>query len=235
MEDNSKLARYAALVKARKACRVCTGLTNPSDCDGGVFDCAEIGAWSLWQGNLDAELMVIGQDWGDVAWFRRASGLPTSTSTTNKTLVDLLVAAGVRITLPRESSGPGALFFTNALLCLKEGGGQAAVKAEWFRNCGSLFLRPLIDLVLPKAVVCLGDRAYQAVLASYRLRPRRFRTAVESESPDVLPGGISVFAVYHCGARILNTHRRLAEQRKDWERIGRFFSRGAEVIASRAT
>lgn len=45
-----KKARYHALVKARKMCRVCSDLTNPSVYEGGAFDCEAIGAWSQWQG-----------------------------------------------------------------------------------------------------------------------------------------------------------------------------------------
>ena len=111
----------SALVEARKACRACTGLTNPSVCHGGVFDCDEIGAWSRWQGNRDAELMVIGQDWGDVARFVRERGGSTNTSKTNMTLVKLLGSIGFLIQLPRETSHRGLVFLTNALLCLPSG------------------------------------------------------------------------------------------------------------------
>jgi DNA polymerase len=224
-DSQVKRARYNALVEARKACRACAGLTNPSVCHGGTFDRDEVGAWSRWQGNLDANLMVIGQDWGDVAWFVREAGCSTSTSQTNRTLVKLLGDAGFEVKLPCESSGRGALFFTNAVLCLKEGGAQARVRDECFRNCGTRFLRPLIDLIRPRVVACLGERAYRAVLTSCGLRPGKFREAVESESPVDLPGGVSVFAVYHCGARILNTHRRFSAQRDDWRRIGKFLAR----------
>src|SRR5262245_13926362 len=86
---------------------------TPSVCHGGDFDCDEIGAWSKWQGNLNAELMVVGQDWGDVGWFVRERGGSTSTSHTNKTLVKLLGSIGLNIELPRDSSGRGTLFLTN--------------------------------------------------------------------------------------------------------------------------
>lgn len=75
---------YAALVRRRKACR---SLTNPGKCEGGIQDSDQIGPWSLWQGNLSADLLVVGQDWGDtrstngsilglVAQFRQETGGP---------------------------------------------------------------------------------------------------------------------------------------------------------------
>ena len=81
-----KKAKYDALIEARKSCRACVDLVNPSICQDGALDCNAIGAWSKWQGNLDAPVMVIGQDWGDVAWFVREEGRSTDTSRTNNTL-----------------------------------------------------------------------------------------------------------------------------------------------------
>jgi len=177
--SQDKTAAYLDMVKARQACRACIGVLNPSVIEDGIFDHDEIGAWSLWQGNLNAEVMVVAQDWGDVAWFNRVKGIPTSTSTTNRTLVKLLQHAGLHIELydqtptggrtPNSKSGP--LFFTNAILCMKEGGAYGAaapIKREWLHNCGH-FLRRTIDIVQPKAVVCLGAKAYGGIMAAYNM------------------------------------------------------------------
>jgi hypothetical protein len=87
------------------------------------------------------------------------------------------------------------------------------------RNCGVRFLRPQIEMVRPRVVVCFGSCAYRAVLLAFGLRPGAFRAAVESHTPVMLPGGIAVVAVYHCGQRILNTHRSYAAQLRDWQRV----------------
>lgn len=224
---SDKQARYNALVQARKECRECSalGLTNPSVCDGGEFDrdCNHVGAWSIWQGNLDASLMVVGQDWGDVSWHIRAKGYPTDTSTTNTTLLKLLRSIGFdKLELPGKTRTPD-LFFTNAILCLKEGGAQSDIRPECFRNCGKRFLRPTIELVQPKVVVCLGAGAYRAVLGAWKIKARKLNDAVTDKQPVALsPSGPWVFAVYHCGARTLNTNRNLAAQMADWKRIGEF-------------
>jgi|SRR6516162_7134389 len=57
--------RYEELVAQRKACRACAscGLINPSVHLKGAYDADEIGPFTRWCGDLDAELMVIGQDW----------------------------------------------------------------------------------------------------------------------------------------------------------------------------
>lgn len=64
----NKLFQYQALVEDRKMCNACTGLIpkmiNPSSIESGKYDTDQIGPWTQWQGDLNAELMIVGQDWG---------------------------------------------------------------------------------------------------------------------------------------------------------------------------
>ena len=82
--DRSPLvAAYAALVRVRRSCRACPGLINPADCDGGIHDSDQIGPWTLWQGNLRADLVIVGQDWGDTRYFiANAAGTRATTRPT---------------------------------------------------------------------------------------------------------------------------------------------------------
>jgi DNA polymerase len=213
---------YGALVRARQACHACQGLINPADCDGGIHDSEQIGPWTLWQGNLRADLLVVGQDWGDTRYFTKNVGRDSSRNPTNATLVKLVRSIGIEIAAPTpRDSGGGTVFFTNAVLCLKGGGLQAKVKPEWFANCGLRFLQPTIDLIAPKVVVALGERAFKAIAAIYRLPRINFREAVDRSDGFTLSDGIRCFPMYHCGARILNTHRPMPQQLRDWERVGR--------------
>lgn len=212
---------YAALVRARCSCRVCPGLINPAACDGGVHDSEHIGPWTLWQSNLHAELVVVGQDWGDTRYFIANGGRDASRNPTNENLRVLLRSIGIEIPPPGSDDAGGSIFLTNAILCLKDGGMQAKVQPEWFANCGARFLRPTIDLIAPKAVVTLGEWAYRAVTAAYGVPRMAFRKAVERPEGFPLVDAITCVPVYHCGARILNTHRPMAMQLKDWERVGR--------------
>lgn len=153
----SKHLAYADLVDQRRRCRLCLDLVNPSTVNAGQLDADEIGPWSRWQGNLDAPLMVVGQDWGDVRYFEIDRGLDGAKNPTNDMLRELLGSIGIEIAPPGDSALPQRVFFTNAILCLKtEGGLQGAVRPSWFSNCGTTFLRPLIGIVHPKVVACLG-------------------------------------------------------------------------------
>lgn len=222
---SARAAEYAQLTARRKACRLCHDLTNPAQVDGGKHDVhGAIGPWTAWQGNLSAGVIVVGQDWGDVDYFRKYAGKDDPNNPTNKALLCLMKEAGLEIEMLEQRVAPGKAYFTNAILCLKSGGMQAPVLAEWFSNC-SLFLVQQIKLVKPKVVVTLGQKALNAVLAAFGMPERALRQAVEVRKGIELFDECRLFAMYHCGARVLNTHRRMAEQRTDWQRLGKFLSR----------
>ena len=216
-----KQLQYNQLVSLRKSCDVCKGLKNPSQVEKGSFDSTEIGPWTTWQGNLDSRLMLIAQDWGHVGNFIRLRGTDIN-SETNKTLKRLFEIADLELTMPLSEIRKNLYFFTNAILCLKEGNDQAPVKREWYCNCGPRFLKPLIEIIKPKVIICLGEKAYNTTMSSYSILPGLFRSAVDRHIPVMLNNSIAVFAVYHCGRRIRNTHRNELQQENDWRHIGKW-------------
>lgn len=217
--DRRRFDSYRRLVLSRQQCRLCDGLANASAISGGALDSQEIGPWSRWLGDLNARVLVVGQEWGDQAAFEKQRGLDLPSSATNRMLRRLLASVGVEVPEVGTAVKPTGVFLTNAALCFKAQGCQGPVRAEWFEKCDSAFLRPQIDLIGPRVVVCLGERAYRAVMSAYQ-RPAELVFRVAVEGPGVtLPGGSVAFAVYHCGRRILNTHRKEDAQFRDWRRI----------------
>ena len=76
---SDKETKYYKLVEKRKNYKF-KELKNPSDILDGIYDNEiSINPWSLWQNNLDAKIMVIGQDWGDENYYIKNKGCPTST------------------------------------------------------------------------------------------------------------------------------------------------------------
>jgi uracil-DNA glycosylase family 4 len=213
-----KELKYREMVALRKACTACPGLINPSQYAGGQYDSEEIGVWSRWQGGLDALVMVVAQDWGDVNSFEKQRGIDND-SRTNKKLRERLAEARIHIDLPSGQTSRGEVFFTNAVLCLKPGGVQDPLRREWVANCSRLFLRPQIELIQPKLVICLGHWAHRAVFGVYGLQVGKFGAAVKLKQAIRLSGGTSVLVVYHCGPRL---NRPLVSQDQDWMRITAF-------------
>ena len=209
--------RYRALVVKRKTCNCCAPrLTNASTIQGGSFDCDEIGAYSRWQANLDAELMVVGQDFADDDGFCGNRGRPGKAVKTNRSLIRLIAEAGIAIEMPQDASS-GGLFFTNAVLCMKKGGMRAPIPASCFRECGTRFLRPTIELVAPKLVVALGARATAAINRTFHLLPPAVLPDADAVAqPRRLNASTWFMAVYHPAAS-----RPHDAQRADWREVGR--------------
>src|ERR1019366_4819837 len=97
-----KARQYLTLVHDRKECSRCTGLVNPNRWEGGEFDSNDLGPWTRWQGNLDALLMIVGQDWGDTAYFSDNQGGEKIGNPTNAALVELLLSIGIVIGPPHD-------------------------------------------------------------------------------------------------------------------------------------
>jgi DNA polymerase len=218
-----KIGRYVELVAQRKTCACCPCLTNASTIDDGRLDSDEIGPYSRWQGNLNAGLMVIAQDFADVDGFRQHRGWAGERVQTNLALVELIAEAGVKIQPPRFGVADDQLFFTNAVLCMKDGGMQARVPDSCCVECGKRFLRPTIELVSPKVVVTLGSKAAGAVCRAYELEPPRKLTEVIA-LPVRLSAKTILMPLLHPSRTVLNTVRSLDEQRGDWREVGRLLA-----------
>lgn len=212
---------YPDLVAQRKQCQECPGLTNPAIVDDGRLDSDRIGPYSLWQGNIKTPLIVVGQDFADVENFQRHQGWPGERVGTNLALVELAAEAGFTIQPPKRGCSDDTLFFTNAILCLKQGGMQARVDRNHARTCGERFLRPLIELVAPRAVVTLGTAALDATLGAHGLRRRGgLVRLIEAGTVWDLASGPRLFPLCHPSRTVLNTTRSLPQQKADWRRVG---------------
>ena len=206
--------RYDELVAARQSCRLGPRLRNPAVVEGGALDSDRIGAYSLWQGNLGARLLVVAQDFADETGFLEHEGWPGARVATNLTLVAPLREAGITIQPPIQGQHDDQIFLTNAVLCLKSGGMQSAVPKAYFQNCGQRFLRPLIELVAPRAVVTLGHAALDAVLGAYGMsRPEPLLALVRKHQVFDLPGNLRLIPVCQPSQTVQNTARSVADQR----------------------
>lgn len=217
----NKNEAYSNLVLERKHCTICEGLSNPAHVENGKWDSNQIGPWSLWQSNLDAEVMVIGQDWGDISYFKKWKGKDQpSGNPTNTNLQQLLKEIGIEINQPLENQKQ-VIFITNIILCLKTGGLQSFVKNDWFTNCSKKFLKPLIEIINPKVIITLGKKVSEAIFALYRIpysKNNKFSETIKL-SPFAISKDIAFYPMYHCGAMSVNRNRSLAEQVKDWRRV----------------
>jgi DNA polymerase len=227
---------YNALVSKRKKCRICSesGLTNPACVEGGIYDSDHIGPWSCWQGDLDAEIMVVGQDWGGLKFFEAWKGIdPPFGNPTNSNLSVLLHQFGISIKPPQEPQDQ-KIFLTNMILCLKGGDLQAPIKDEWLTNCSGNFFSLLVEIVKPKIILALGKRVSETILDLYGISYSKSAplSLLMNGSPFKLTESTSLFPVYHCGAGGVNRNRPMEMQEEDWRKAAEWFR--ASTLAENA-
>jgi len=76
--------------------------------------------WAHWQGKLDAKILLIGQDWGDVNFYHTNGGKdPDDGNLTNEALNKLFSSNGYETGTPRNPGKTSPVYFTNAVIGLK--------------------------------------------------------------------------------------------------------------------
>jgi DNA polymerase len=216
---------YRELVAKRKAHVFPNGLLNPSQIEGGRFDSKHLGPWSQWQSDLHADAVIVGQDWGDNAYFLENKGMDSDKEQTCKNLRAMTLGAGWTIGTP-QSPIPQRLFFTNAVLGIREKDGKsAATPAVWIDDSLPFLIR-LLRIIQPRIVVSLGTIAYRACRLAMQGKERAIQIPMDAVlrqvrhlNPILRPGSPDWFAFYHCGPLgLVNRSREL--QLQDWEQLG---------------
>ena len=207
-------------------------------------DCEEINLWTYWQGrgNLDAKIMLVGQDWGcpwDVEYLptleqvRKANKkqeydyLNNNPSPTDNNLARLFSELGYDI-----GKQCPELFFTNFILGYRAKGFSGGYKNSWAEH-DKVYFKELANIIEPNVILCLGRSTFEGVLSAFDTNPpiriKSFNTFIESPNnpvPVTLENGKTayVFALSHCGAMgTLNRNGKksadLDKQLEDWRKI----------------
>lgn len=208
----TKNEQYNALVEKRKSCNDCIncGLINPSQIKNGDFDSDEIGPWTRWHGNLHADVMIVGQDWGSEKEFVAMKGIDRETNPTNTFLRELMNE------LPTSS-----FYLTNAALCIRKGKAQGGLNDEWLFNCRS-YLKEQIDIVSPKAVIALGQKTFYVLLSSLDIERNaniKFKNVVNKSAWTY--GETQIFAAFHPGRLGIRNSGGKDVQKELWKKIGK--------------
>ena len=183
------------------------------------FDPDVVSYWSQWLGHPEPRIVIVGQDFGDVGYFKRHRGADELDNKTNNNLHRLLLHAGLTPRQPPQEDRTTPVFLTNAILCLKEPPMNRPIQPRWARSCAVHHLRPLIRKLGPSIVVAMGAHGWQAVRHALGLEdgPRTIGTA--AGQVWTADAGTLVFAVGHCGPLGL-ANRAWPRQLEDWSRIG---------------
>jgi len=217
-----KKTRYANLVAKRKAFKFMDGLTNPSNT---LFDKEYLEPWSQWQGNLDASIVVVGQEFCDLKTFNKVGGTVEQKPDvfeypSNRNLVEYFRLLDIELGHPMSPNRGNPVFFTNAVMGLKDGSMSSNFKNSWLKESRDVFLIPLLEIIQPRVIIAIGTKA-TATLGKIYGFPVESHSKMVTTSPIHTKSGPLVFPVYHTGGLGL-ANRRKDLQIEDWKNIKKY-------------
>lgn len=236
LKDKAHYARtikgifYAKLVEKRRIHDFNDDdLFNPSQLN--ITKDEHLNAWAYWHGDLNADILLIGQDFGGKKYYEDHNGDDSKfSSPTNDMLNSLFKEISNDINLLDKQNSNAKLYFTNAVLGAKNGDMVKAIKKSWYLPTANLFIKPLIEIIQPPIIIAMGRNAYETIASIYNLKESTLTDIVESNPIQIkLPNAeIKLFTVYHCSKNGRMT-RKHEQQKEDWRKIKPFY----EQIISR--
>jgi uracil-DNA glycosylase family 4 len=191
-------ASFQKLVREAASCRVCPAM------------CERRAVLSELNGSTRAQVMFIGEAPGRQGGDR--TRIPFSGDQSGRNFTRYIAS----INLPRES-----IFITNAVLCnpRRESGANRTPTVKEMANC-SAFLRRQIELIDPRVIVTMGRVSLEALrrIEYHQLNLR------EAAGKVFEWGGRLLVPLYHPSPQVLASHRREAEQLRDYGAVARALS-----------
>ena len=202
------------LARLRQSTRF-DGYACIGDFHGGIFECDHVSPYTKSGNNVDAEIMVVGQDWSSTDRLSReppdmqsAELGYTPNLPTNKNLDDLLMR---HFGLTRAEC-----YLTNLFPFVKQGNLSAKIPLKDLIDCAQRFTLKEIKIVSPQIVVCLGIATFNALRrASGIKRAQDIDHGVKS--PFRFEHS-NVHCVAHTGVQGMNERGREQVER-DWQRM----------------
>ncbi len=245
----NKKDEYEKLVQDVATCKKCdqVKLKNKSTTIELIHDeyRIEINLWAHWQGNLDADILVIGQDWGRINskedatyWRNKKPYLTTDKTSKEYSITDnnlqklFLQSLGIDISISNDK-----VFFTNSVQCYKTGSLSNKTSDKWHQWCNELFVKRLIHIIKPKIIIPIGQKALNGLkycgtifdannnLLNDNYFNMKFANIVDNGflklKSDYKNENIEMFVcpVFHCGAMSCNLNRKYDKQLEDWDKI----------------
>jgi restriction system protein len=211
MED--KRAQLLALARVRQATRW-EGYNSIADYHDGVYECDYVSPYTKGAGNLDADVMVMLQDWasdenlrGTIDEDARVIGY-TPRLPTNENLSRLLEKTfGLCLQ---------DVYATNLFPFIKSGKMGGDIRPSALLTAAQLFALPQIRIVSPRVVICLGLATFNALERALQ-RPLSRNLSAAIANPFGV-GESRVWCQAHTGVLGTNNRNRGGVERvsKDW-------------------
>ncbi|MCK1586937.1 uracil-DNA glycosylase family protein [Bradyrhizobium sp. 169] len=172
--------------------------------DGGIWDCKHVVPWTTSASNVDADLMIIGQDWASEQFLRepkyntaervsaRLSAGQDEYLPTNRRLKSLLrTHCGLEF---------AQTYATDVLVFIKPGTMTGNVPMKDMLYCAETYTLPQIRIVKPRMVICLGAKTFNSVRRAMGMPDLKLSEACSPLAHSIDKGtGTEIYGVPHTG------------------------------------
>jgi uracil-DNA glycosylase len=149
------------------------GYCRLGDFHGGYYECCFVSPWTKSAHNVDAEVMLLGQDWSSSDSLNRP--LNARMRETRKLGQTLKLRTNAHL---RELLGQNMqlefrdTYATNVFVFIKNGAMSSKIRSTDMRYCAEKYAIPQMGIIAPKMAICLGRDTFDAIRNSlHKERP----------------------------------------------------------------
>lgn len=211
-----KITALIELARLRQSTHL-DGYACIGDFHHGIFECDHVSPFTKSGNNVDAEVMIVGQDWSSTD--KLASEPPDMRSAklgytpnlpTNKNL-DALLMRHFRLTRAE-------CYLTNLFPFVKQGNLSTNIPFSDLIDCAQRFTLREIGIVSPQIVICLGIRTFNALRRASGIKGT-LKLDQGMKSQFCFKNSM-IYCVAHTGRLGMN-HRGREQVESDWQKIAR--------------
>lgn len=190
LDKSNQLKNLAIRRKAENL----VGCRNIHEFHQGEFDkYLYVSPWTISANNVNADLMIIGQDWASAGWLNNPVNLQYAEMGKNPKLE---TNKNIEKYLKYFDLDLKDIYATNAFVFVKDGHMSGAIPTGMLEYCVFKYTLPQIEIIKPKMVICLGARTLNAV-----------RKAINFPAINISQGhvdfayyfGVKIFGTFHPG------------------------------------
>lgn len=180
--------------------------------------------WTDWLNHLDADVMIIGQDWGpykdmELLYKRYVNGekwvdlINEEKSLTKKNLFKFLK-------MTNKEMDESKIFITNAIMCARSGTNYRGdnINLKYSTCACSNYLKRQIDIVDPKVIVTLGYYPLLALSNIFGFIVESNLTKTIENNPVIKVDNYIIVPAFHPAAQI-SLERQIKQYKRIWDNM----------------
>jgi hypothetical protein len=195
-----KKEELAELVELRRS-ETHASYISLSAYDGGFYDLDFVVPWTAGAKNLEASLMIVGQDWISEEFLKKNSQ-PEKRAARREFGQDAMLPTNINLKRLLKAHF-GALFSdtyaTDISVFIKPGDMDGDVPMKDLRYFAKKYTLPQIKIVEPRMVLCLGSRAFNAIWRAIDEPQMKLSDACLPTAHTVVEGA-EIYGVPHTGS-----------------------------------